>query len=92
MDIKLILKCWIKLEGGRKPPFFFLTLFHIGVQSTNNVLLASGTQQSDSVTQVSILSKIHFRFWLLHNIEQRSLCYTEDHCWLFILNTAEHTC
>ena len=33
-----------------------------------------------------------FSFRLLHNIEQRSLCYTAGPCWLFILNTAVCAC
>ena len=53
-------------------------------------MLVSGVQESDSVIylHVSILSQILFPFSLLHNIEQSSLCYTVDPCWLSILNIA----
>ena len=59
----------------------------------NNVVLVSGVQQSDSLIHihVSILFQILFPFRLLHNIEQSSLCYTVDPCWLFILNMAVST-
>ena len=45
---------------------------------TNNVVLVSGVQQSDSVIHihVSILFLILFPFRLLQTIEQSSLCYT----------------
>ena len=54
----------------------------------NNVVLISGTQQSDSVihTCVSILFQSLFPFRLLQNIEQRSLRYTGGPCWLSTLN------
>ena len=60
----------------------------------NSVVLVSGVQESDSVIylHVSILSQILFPFSLLHNIEQSSLCYTVDPCWLSILNTPVYTC
>ena len=35
-----------------------------------------------------ILLQIRFSFRLLQNIEQSSLCYTVDSCWLSILNIA----
>ena len=56
----------------------------------NNVVLASGVQQSDSVIHinVSILFRILFPFRLLQNTEQHSLCYTVGPCWLSILNRA----
>ena len=45
-------------------------------------MLVSGVQQSDSVIHihVSILFQILFPFRLLHNIGQRSLCYTVGPC------------
>ena len=57
---------------------------------TNNVVIVSGVQQSDSVMHIhlSILFPILFPFTLLHNIEQSSLCYTVGPCWLSILNIA----
>ena len=57
-------------------------------------VLVSGVQQSDSVIHipVSILFQIPFQLRLLHNIEQSSLCYTVDPCWLSILTTAMGTC
>ena len=70
---------------------FFLTfLFYTGVYLINNVMLASGIQQSDSVIHihVSILFQIIFPIRLLQNIEQSSLCYTVGPCWLSILKIA----
>ena len=70
-------------------------LFHIGVQFTNNVVLVSGAQESDSVIHihVSTLFQILFPFKLLQNTEQSSLPlysrtllgYTVGPCWLSIL-------
>ena len=46
-----------------------------------------------SYTYTCIYSfQIIFPFRLLQNIEQNSLCYTVDHCWLSILNIATCTC
>ena len=47
----------------------------MGEQLVNNVVLASGIQESDLVihTHVSILFQILFPFRLLQNIEQSSL-------------------
>ena len=69
-------------------------LFHIGVQFTNNVVLVSGAQESDSVIHihVSTLFQILFPFRLLQNTEQTCLSYTVGTCWLSILNTAVCTC
>ena len=60
----------------------------------NSVVLVLGAQQSGSVLHihVSILFQILFPFRLLHNIEQRSLCYTVGPCWLSVLNIAVCTC
>ena len=67
--------------------------FFIEVQLINNVVLASGVQQSDSVIHICV--SIHFQFFfqvrLLKNIEQSSLHYTVGPCWLSILNTAVYT-
>ena len=65
-------------------------LFYIGAWLIKNVVLVSRVQQSDSVINihVSILFQIPFPFRLLQNIEQCSLCYTVDPCWLSILNIA----
>ena len=56
-------------------------------------MLVSGVQQSDSVMHihVSILFKI-LPFRLLQNVEQHSLCYTIDPCWLSVLHTVVCTC
>ena len=60
----------------------------------NNVVLVSGVQQSDSVIHihVSLLFQILFTCRLLQNIEQSSLCYTVDPCWLSILNIVVCVC
>ena len=51
-------------------------------------------QQSDSVVHrpISIFFQIPFQFRLLHIIEQSSLSYIVDPCWLSILNIAMCTC
>ena len=57
---------------------------------TNDVVLASGIRQSDSVilVHVSIFFQILFSFRLLHNIEQSSLCYiVEDRLFLAQIRT-----
>ena len=56
----------------------------------NNGVFIAGVQQSDSIMhiRVSIFFQILFPFMLLHNIEQRSLCYTVDPRWFSILNIA----
>ena len=76
------------------PVFFLNFLFYIGVQLINNVVLASGAQQNDSLIHIhlSILSQILFPSRSLHNIEQSSLCYTVGPCSFFILNIAVCTC
>ena len=75
--------------------FFFLLhiLFYIWVQQVNNVVIVSGTQQSDSAIHihVSILPQAPLPSRLPHDIEQSSLCYTGGPCWLSILNIAVHT-
>ena len=70
---------------GSPSSFFFLNfVFYMGVLLINNVVIASGVQQSDSFIHicVSVLFQILFPFRLLHNIEQSSLCYTVGPCWL----------
>ena len=64
---------------------FLNFLFYIGVELINNVVLASGLQQSDSAIHIhlSILLQILFPCRLLKNIEQSSLCYTVGPCCLF---------
>ena len=63
-------------------------LFCIGVQLTNNVVVVSGVQQSDSVIHIyvymSILFQVLFPYRLLQNIEYSSLGYTVGPCWLSI--------
>ena len=49
-------------------------LFYVELSLTNNVLV-SGVQQRDTVIHISILFQLLSPFGLLHNIEQRSLCY-----------------
>ena len=70
-----------------QPLIFFFFSFYVGEQLVNNVVLASGIQESDSVihTHISILFQILFPFRLLQNIEQSSLCYTGGPCSLSIL-------
>ena len=52
----------------------------------NNVLLVSGTQQSDSTRHILVsIFQILFLCGLLQNIGQSSLCSTVDLCWLPIL-------
>ena len=52
-------------------------MFYFGVYLINNVVLVSGTQQSDSVTHTHafILFQILCPFSLLQNIELGSLFY-----------------
>ena len=73
---------------------FYLVFNFIDVYLICNVVLVLGVQQADSVIHIhaSTLFQILFLFRLLKNIEQCSLCYTVDHCWLSILNTAMCTC
>ena len=65
--------------------FFKLLVLYWTIIDYQDVLV-SGVQQSDSVIHIpiSILFQIPFQFRLLHNIEQSSLCYTVDFCWLSI--------
>ena len=75
--------------------FHFLSfLFYIGVWLINHIVIASGTQQSDSAIQihVSFLPQTLLPSRLPHNIEQISLGYTVGPFWLSILNTAVCTC
>ena len=60
---------------------------------TNNGVLVSGVQQSDSVIliHVSLLFQIPFPFRLLQNIEQPSPCCTVGACWSCVLNIAACT-
>ena len=55
-----------------------------------NVTLVSGVGQSDSDAHIHVSTpfQILFPIWLLHNIEQTSLCYTVDPGVLSILNIA----
>lgn len=64
--------------------FFFLM---------NDVISASGVQQTESVTytHVSLLFQTLFPPRSLQNTEQSSLRYTAGPCWLHILNTAVYT-
>ena len=59
---------------------------------TNDVVLASGIGQSDSVilVHVSILFQILFSFRLLQSIEQSSLCYIVGPCWVSSLYNRIH--
>ena len=67
---------------------FFNSLFYVAILLVNNVVLASGVQQNNSVTYIYIyiLFQILFPFRLLQSIQQRSLCYIIGPYWLFILN------
>ena len=68
--------------------FFFYFLFYIGVQLINNVVIASGGHQRDSVipVHVSILLQTSLPSRLPHNIEQSYLYYVVGPRWLSILN------
>ena len=46
-------------------------------------MLVSGVQQSKSVIHIHISIPFQILFPLLHNIEQLTLCYTVDSCYLF---------
>ena len=74
--------------------FFKNILFYIEVQLTNNVVVVSGAQQSDSAIHihVSILPQTPCPSRLSHNTEQSSLCCTVGPCWLSILSIAVCTC
>ena len=50
-----------------------------------NVVFVSGIQQNDSVIHIFILFQVLFSYRLSQNIEQTSLCYIVDPCWLSIL-------
>ena len=55
----------------------------------DNVVLASGIQQSGSTIHIHLFFfKILSLFKFLQNIEQSSHCYTVGPCWLSILNIA----
>ena len=80
---------WVSLP----PPlltFYFILEYNIFQYIvTNNIVLISDVQQSDSVIHIhaSVLFQILFPIRLLQNIEQSSLCYTIGP-WLSILNIA----
>ena len=71
--------------------FFFFNLltfqFYIRAELINNGGIVSSAHQSDSVIHiyVFILFQIIYPFRFLHDMDQSSLCYTVDPCWLFIL-------
>ena len=75
-------------------PLILFFSFYMGEQLVNNVVLASGIQESDLVihTHVSILFQILFPFRLLQNIEQSSLWHTVSPCWFSVLTVAVCTC
>ena len=66
--------------------FVFNFLFHVGVQSINNVVTVPGGQQSNSAIRVhvSILPRTPLPSRLLHNTGQSPLCYIVGPCWLSI--------
>ena len=72
--------------------FIFLTskTFCIGVQLINYVVIISGQQWRDSAIHIngSILPQTRLPSRLPCNIEQSSICYTMDFCWLSTLNIA----
>ena len=53
----------------------------------NNVVMVSDEQQRDSALHIYVffLPQISLPSRLPHNIEQSSICYTVDPCWLSIL-------
>ena len=77
--------------------FFFQTVnfsFCIGVEPINNVVEVSPEKQRDSAVHihVSILPQTPLPSRLAHNIEQSSLCYIVDPCWLSIVSMVVRTC
>ena len=68
--------------------FFFLTFYFILEYSRSTIMIVSGGQQKDSAIHinVSIFPQTPLPSRLLHNIEQSSLCYTADPCWLSIFS------
>ena len=72
--------------------FFFNFLFYIGVQSINNVVTVSCSQQSDSTTHihVSFLPQTPLPSSLTRNIEQSSLCYTAGPCCIHFKYSSVH--
>jgi len=72
--------CWCHILFFFSHSFFFFKdfLFDIGVQLINNVVLASGVHQSNSVVliHVSILFQIVFPIRLLQSIKQFPVLYS----------------
>ena len=79
---------------GINSNFLKKLLFCIGVQLTNNAVLISGVQKSNSVVHihVAVIFQILFPYRLLQSTEQSSLCYTVGSCWLSIVNIDVYTC
>ena len=57
-------------------------------------MIASGGQQGDSAIHIHVCTfpQTPLLSRLSHNIEQSSMCYTVDPCWLSILNITVCTC
>ena len=84
---KLILKKIILLIFLFIFPQTLNFLLCIDVSPVNNVVVVSGEQLRDSATHihVSILPQPLLLCRPVHNIKQRSMCYTGGLCWLSIL-------
>ena len=76
--------------GNMDKTRIFLTFVLGYSQLTNNVVIVLGEQQRDSAVHihVSILPQTPLPSRLPHSIEQSSMFYTIDPCWLSILNIA----
>ena len=72
----------------------FLTLFYIGVQPMDSVVIVSGEQQRDSGMHihVPILLQTPLPSRLPHDVDQGPLCYIAGSCWLSILTITVYTC
>jgi len=72
----------------------FLTLFYIGVQPMDSVVIVSGEQQRDSGMHihVPILLQTPLPSRLPHDVDQGPLCYIVGPCWLSILTITVYTC
>ena len=82
-----LLSASLLLPGCHKILEFFETFYFIWEYCGITMFFWFQIYSSDLGTHVSIL-QVFFPLRLLHNIEQRSLCYTVGSCWLYILNIA----
>ena len=71
---------------------FFALFCFIEIWLVYSVVLVAGVQQNDSMFFMYLFFLIVFPFRLFHNIEQSSLCYTVDPCWLSFFSITVCTC